>query len=146
MLTALALCLSAVPWIAWHADYYTLPHEARPFEPSHATLKPSGALGIVFGVLAAICLITNLAYLARRQARIPLRIGSLRAWMTSHIVTGLLALLMAVLHSAMDPQETVGGHALLGLAVLVMTGAIGRYFYAFVPRAANGREMAAVAS
>jgi hypothetical protein len=41
----------------------------------------------------------------------------------------------------MAPGDTVGGHALLGLVVLVATGAIGRYLYAFVPRAANGREL-----
>jgi hypothetical protein len=42
----------------------------------------------------------------------------------------------------MDPRDTVGGHALLALALLLVTGAIGRYFYAWVPRAANGRELA----
>jgi hypothetical protein len=35
----------------------------------------------------------------------------------------------------------VGGHALAGLGILVLTGAIGRYFYSYVPRAANGREL-----
>jgi hypothetical protein len=44
----------------------------------------------------------------------------------------------------MSPGHTVGGHALLGLCVLVTTGAIGRWFYSFVPRAANGRELALV--
>jgi hypothetical protein len=61
--------------------------------------------------------------------------------MTSHVVTGLLALVLATLHAAMAPRDTVGGHALLALLVLTVTGAIGRYFYAYVPRAANGREL-----
>jgi hypothetical protein len=61
--------------------------------------------------------------------------------MTSHVATGILAVLFAVLHGAMDPRDTVGGHALLALALLAVTGAVGRYFYAWVPRAANGREL-----
>ena len=62
--------------------------------------------------------------------------------MTVHVATGLLALVLAVVHSAMLPRHTVGGHALAGLVVLVLTGAVGRYLYSFVPRAANGRELA----
>ena len=61
--------------------------------------------------------------------------------MTSHVATGILAFLCATLHAAMNPRDTVGGHAFLALFVLLVTGAIGRYFYAWVPRAANGREL-----
>jgi hypothetical protein len=61
--------------------------------------------------------------------------------MTSHVVTGGLALACALVHAAMAPRDTPGGHAFWALAVLVTTGAIGRYFYACVPRAANGREL-----
>jgi hypothetical protein len=41
----------------------------------------------------------------------------------------------------MAPRDSVGGHAFWALAVLLVTGGIGRYFYAYVPRAANGREL-----
>ena len=34
--------------------------------------------------------------------------------------------------------------ALGAFAVLLVTGAVGRYFYAWIPRAANGRELAAI--
>jgi len=63
--------------------------------------------------------------------------------MTVHVVTGILALLLVVLHGAMAPRNTVGGWAFAALGVLVVTGAIGRYLYSFVPRAANGRELLA---
>ncbi|HUR27155.1 MAG TPA: hypothetical protein VM509_03145, partial [Planctomycetota bacterium] len=84
----------------------------------------------------------NLLYLARRANVRWLRSGSLRGWMNGHMVTGILALLLGMLHAAMSPRDTVGGHALWALALLLVTGAIGRYFYAWIPRAANGRELA----
>jgi hypothetical protein len=38
-------------------------------------------------------------------------------------------------------RDTLGHRALLALAVVVVTGTVGRYVYARVPRAANGREL-----
>ena len=58
-----------------------------------------------------------------------------------HVVTGVLALLFVFLHGSMAPHRSLGGHAYWGIVVLVLTGLIGRYFYSFLPRAANGREL-----
>jgi len=80
--------------------------------------------------------------LARRSGRFGFDFGSLARWMTSHVATGVLALVLALLHSAMAPRASVGGDALWALVVLFVSGAIGRYLYAWVPRAANGRELA----
>jgi cytochrome b561 len=98
-------------------------------------------IGLALGVATVALVALNLLYLVRRSPRFRLRFGSLRTWMTSHVATGILALLCALLHGAMAPRETTGGHALWSLAILVVTGAIGRYFYSYVPRAANGREL-----
>jgi hypothetical protein len=61
--------------------------------------------------------------------------------MSMHVGTGIGAFLLIVIHSAMSPRDTDGGRAFYGLAILAVTGAIGRYFYSFVPHAANGREL-----
>ena len=61
-------------------------------------------------------MLANLAYLLRRHARFPLRLGSLRAWMNVHVATGLLALVFASFHSAFVPRDTPGGRAVWGLA------------------------------
>ncbi|HZO08560.1 MAG TPA: NAD(P)-binding domain-containing protein, partial [Myxococcota bacterium] len=138
---ALGLSVATLSWALWHADYYLLPIEARPAVEKHALLRPGSGLGLVFGLVATLLVGANCLYLARRAGWRWLRAGSLRAWMTSHVATGILALLFATLHGAMDPRDTVGGHALLALGLLLVTGAVGRYFYAYVPRAANGREL-----
>ena len=137
---ALALTLAALAFAALHADYYGLPADARPTHASHDRLRPGRGLGLALGLAATALVALNLLYLARRapRSRLP---GSLRAWMTSHVATGVLAFLCATLHAAMAPRHTVGGQAWLALAVLLATGAVGRYFYAWVPRAANGREL-----
>ena len=128
----------------WHADYYLLPAEARPGHAKHVDLRPGMGFGLWAGITSVALIGANLAYLLRRASRprFPVyRLGSLQAWMTSHVATGILAFLCALLHSAMAPRDTNGGHALWALAFLLVTGAIGRYFYSWVPRAANGREL-----
>ncbi len=137
----LLLSLAALAWVTWHADYYGIPRSGRAAHGLHDLLRSSRGLGLALGVTAATLMIVNLLYLARRSPRIPLNFGSLETWMSSHVATGILALLCATLHSAMAPGDTTGGHALWGLCVIIITGSIGRYFYAFVPHAANGREL-----
>ncbi|NUP95002.1 MAG: NAD(P)-binding domain-containing protein [Planctomycetaceae bacterium] len=139
---AFVLSLLGLVFALWHADYYFLPTALRPEQLKHELLRPGRNLGLAFALGACALIVVNLLYLARRRLLRGFRWGSLRGWMSVHVGTGVLAFLCALLHAAMAPRDTVGGHALWGLAVLLVTGAIGRYFYAWVPRAANGRELA----
>jgi dihydropyrimidine dehydrogenase (NAD+) subunit PreT len=139
-----ACVLSAAALLAWwlYADYYAADPLIQAGHPSHDILRPARGYGLAAGIGAAGMMSINLAYLMRRSLRLPLNFGSLQAWMTVHVGSGLLALLLAFVHAGFQPGERAGGHALLGMFVLVLTGALGRYFYSFVPRAANGRELA----
>jgi len=137
-----ALSLAALAWAWLHADYYLLTKAERALHDKHALLRPGQNVGLALGITAAALIAVNLLYLLRRSGRLGFRFGSLRGWMTSHVATGILALLLAALHGAMAPGDTAAGHSLWALAILLVTGAIGRYFYAYVPRAANGRELA----
>jgi thioredoxin reductase/Pyruvate/2-oxoacid:ferredoxin oxidoreductase delta subunit len=135
------LSLAVLAFALWNADYYRLGPEARPEHPKHQLLRPGLNVGLAFGITGTVLIALNLLYLARRSGRGLLRVGSLRLWMTSHVATGLLALLVVTLHAALTPGDTAGGHAYGVMALLVVTGAIGRYLYAYVPRATNGREL-----
>ena len=141
LVAALALTLATLLFAVWNSDYYLLPEAQRPAHDKHELLHPSKGLALWMGVVTCALIVVNLAYLVRRASGSFLRLGSLKAWMTSHVVTGILALLFALLHAAMAPGDTPGGHAFWALVVLMVTGAIGRWFYAWVPRAANGREL-----
>ncbi|MCR9246725.1 MAG: NAD(P)-binding domain-containing protein [bacterium] len=137
--SSLVLTIATFAFALWHLDYYEKPAALRAADPTHALLRPDQSLGLWFGIVAVIALLANLAYLLRR--RLTVRFGSLTGWMSVHIVTGVAALLLAALHAALAPRSTPGGHAFWALAALVVTGAIGRWFYAWLPRAANGREL-----
>ncbi|MBI2932722.1 MAG: NAD(P)-binding domain-containing protein [Planctomycetes bacterium] len=140
---ATLLCVAAAwLWYALFKSYYALPEAQRVAHAMHDLLRASGPIGLAFGILATSVILTNLLYLPRRAflgSWIP---GSLRAWMTCHLATGIVAFLLVLFHAGMMPRGTVGGYAFYTLGVLAITGAIGRYFYTFVPRAANGQETA----
>jgi len=139
-----ALSLTILVFLfAWlRADYYTLPLWARPGSPHHAILRPSGPVGLSLGLLATGLMAFNLVYLLRRSrlgGRLP---GSLRSWMTAHMVTGVIALPTVLLHAGFAPRDSSGGHALIAMTVVVAAGGVGRYLYSFLPRKANGSVLA----
>lgn len=124
-----------------HAAYFDLPAALRPGSDLHDALRPQGRLCLWAGLVATALFLVNLTYLARRSRRLGwLFPGTLRTWMSMHIATGLGACLCAVLHSGFALRDSAGGHALLAMVIVVTTGMIGRWFYAFVPHAQNGRQ------
>ncbi len=129
-------------WGYWHASYYQADALARSLDPRHSILRSASGVGLIAGIAATLLMATNLLYLIRRNVRLPIHFGSLKNWMNVHLATGMLALLFAILHSNFHASNHIGGHALISMAILVFTGALGRYFYSFIPRAANGREQA----
>lgn len=138
---SLGFAILVLVWALVFRSYYSLPAFERPLAPEHSWLRPAGAAGLTAGIIAVLMIIANLAYLARRSLRFPWLPGTLASWMSMHVGTGIGASLLVIIHSAMSPQHSVGGHAFVALAVLVVTGTIGRYLYSFIPRAANGREL-----
>ncbi len=137
----LLLALAVFLWqLAFHG-YYQASDVARVHSELYSLLRPTGSVGLACGIAAVVLIITNLAYILRRYLPPRWIPGSLRGWMTLHIATGLLAFLLVHIHAGMRPRETVGGRAYIAMLVLLATGALGRYLYAWVPRAANGREL-----
>ena len=136
-----SVSLLALVWALFHMEYYGLPQAERPTHAKHTLLRPGEGVGLGLGIAASGLIVLNLLYLLRRSPRVPFQLGSLKLWMTSHVASGVLAFLCALLHAAMAPGNTIGGHAFWALGVLLVTGAVGRYFYAYVPREANGREL-----
>ena len=138
----LTLAGALTAFTLWHADYYGSTPAERHAHPLQPLLGPAGSVGLVAGLGAVALMACNLAYLLRRARSLGRWIpGSLRAWMNAHLATGLSSFVLVLLHSGLGPGDTVGGHAFWVFAVVVVTGTIGRYLYAFVPRATNGKVL-----
>ena len=141
-LTITLLCsIVLLVWGVWFGGYYAIDAVTRSASPMHRYLRPGGPVGLPAALVGCALFVWNLAYLIRRSSRLGRRIpGTLRAWMGWHVITGLLGAMCIVVHSGFTLRPTLGGHALLALAIVVATGIIGRYLYSLVPRAANGTE------
>jgi hypothetical protein len=137
---ALSLTLVALGWLGRHSSYYLASPEQRPLRAEHEFLRPGGPVGLTLGLAATAMILVNLAYLARRYLP-AVRWGTVKSWMLVHVLSGVLALLFALVHGAMSGQDALGERTLLVMALLVASGAVGRYVYAHVPRATNGREL-----
>ena len=130
---ALVLLMALLLWLRG-ADFYHLPLAERVDHSDYHVLSPSRPVGRVYGAVGLVLMLVNLSYLLRRRfAHLPL--GHMRLWLDSHVVTGLTATLFVAFHSAFQLRSPVAMVTALTLGVTVATGVIGRFFYAFVPRA-----------
>jgi hypothetical protein len=140
-LTAAGVVLTVALW-RHGRSYYTLPVADRIDHPEHARLRASGAVGHFYGIAGTVLILMNLLYLLRKQAKFLRGRGSLRAWMEMHVFAGLIGSALIVFHSAFQVRNQVASAASWSLAILVATGLLGRYMYAFLPRSLTGDEEA----
>jgi hypothetical protein len=61
--------------------------------------------------------------------------------MSFHAVTGIIGGAVIGLHAAFAPSSALGVLALVALATTVVSGVIGLYIYAKIPRSLEGREL-----
>lgn len=142
-LTALgAAACAGLAWRAWDGRaYYLLTAAERPLHAAHDHLRPSGTRGLPYGVAGYALIVLNLGYLIRRSFVKWEWMGTLRDWMSMHVFTGIVGCALILLHSAFAPRGSMGGLAFWSLFVVLVTGLVGRYIYAHVPRSVQGREL-----
>lgn len=142
MLGALYLAsLGAVVLAAWHGrDYYRLPLTARPHHPLHWELKPGGTLGHLYGAGGAALMLAMLSYSLRRRVGALRALGRLGHWLDFHIWCGVLGPLLIVLHSAFKVSGLIA-ISFWSMVAVALSGAVGRFLYAQIPRSAAGDEL-----
>jgi hypothetical protein len=121
-------------------SYYVLPVGERPLSDLHRQLRPSGPVGIGFGVLSTILFAAIYVYPLRKRWAWLRKIGTTRHWLDFHIVMGLAAPALVALHSAFKFGGLAGLAYWIMLAV-VASGLVGRYFYAQIPRSKKDAEL-----
>jgi hypothetical protein len=135
-LTIFVLAAIAV-LLTWRGHgFYGLSLADRPAHPDYAQLKPSGFIGHGYGIVGTALILLNLLYLARRRlvAYLPAWIGSMRVWLNAHAVTGLVGALLVVFHSAFQLRTPIATVTSASLLIVVLTGVIGFYVYALIPK------------
>jgi hypothetical protein len=136
------VCSALLAAVAWKGrTYYALPVPERPLHDAHYALRSSGLLGLPFGIVGYALIILNLGYLIRRSYVDWTWMGSFRAWMSFHVFTGIVGTLLVLLHSAFLARSPMGTIASFSLWIVTLTGIMGRFIYAHVPRSVQGQEL-----
>jgi hypothetical protein len=121
-------------------DYYMLDMAQRPYSTKHVLLRPSGGVGIKLGLLGLAMFFTIFLYPLRKHWPWLLRQGSTKHWLDFHILLGLSAPFVIAFHSSFKFQG-FAGMAFWIMTLVAMSGVIGRYLYAQIPRRVTAAEL-----
>ena len=135
----LAIALIAALTI-YGANYYVLSSADRPFSPKHALLRPSGIIGLKLGFIGLGMFLVIFLYPLRKCWPWLGRQGSARHWLDIHVLLGLAAPFVIAFHASFKFRGFAGIAFWIMLAVS-LSGVIGRYLYAQIPRSLNAAEI-----
>ena len=121
-------------------DYYILDSEHRPFSPKHAALRPSGVIGIKLGMLGVMMFLIIFLYPLRKRWPWLMRKGISKHWLDYHVVLGIAAPFVIAFHASFKFRGFAGLAFWLMFAVSV-SGVVGRYLYAQIPRTLTTAEL-----
>lgn len=121
-------------------DYYTLGATDRPLSAKHALLRPSGTIGINLGMFGVALFMAIYLYYFRKRWGWLRNLGVTKHWLDFHIVLGVTAPVIIAFHSAFKFRGIAGMAFWIMLAV-ALSGIVGRYLYAQIPRHLNAAEL-----
>jgi hypothetical protein len=134
---AVALVLALA---AYGFDYYLLSAAERPFSPKHHLLKPSGIIGIKLGIFGLGLFLLIFLYALRKRIGWLSRRGKARHWLDFHVIFGLTAPVIIAFHASFKFQG-IAGMAFWIMFAVALSGIVGRYIYAQIPRSLNSAEL-----
>ncbi len=120
--------------------YYKLDLAERVSSPYHPLLRPSGTIGIRLGILGTFLFIGLFLYPIRKRWAWLGTIGLTRHWLDFHVLLGVIAPIIVTFHASFKLRGLVGVAYWIMIAVAV-SGFIGRYLYAQIPRTLNTAEL-----
>jgi hypothetical protein len=121
-------------------DYYTLDAAHRPHSPKHRLLRPSGPVGLRLGLLGFVLFLGLYLYPIRKRWPWLGKKGQTKHWLDVHVFLGVAAPCVIAFHSSFK------FHGLAGVAFWIMmavalSGIVGRYLYAQIPRTLGAAEL-----
>jgi hypothetical protein len=137
--------LLLVGMLIYGFDYYWLSPAHRALSPKHAYLKPSGAIGLRLGMIGFFMFLLIYLYPLRKRWAWLGRQGSSRHWLDFHVLLGLAAPMVVAFHSSFK-FSGIAGVAYWIMIVVSLSGVVGRYIYAQIPRSLNFRARRSIAN
>jgi hypothetical protein len=137
---ALILSVLILGVLMYGQDYYRLDISQRVLSPKHVILKPSGSVGLKLGIGGTLLLFSLYLYPLRKKWRWLQKIGKTKNWLDAHVLIGVTAPLMITLHSSFK-SGGIAGLAYWMMIVAMVSGYIGRYLYAQIPRSMNATTL-----
>lgn len=125
---------------AYGFDYYTLSAAARPLSVKHPLLRPSGVIGIKLGMVGVALFLLIYLYYFRKHWGWFRSFGTTKHWLDFHIVLGITAPVVIAFHSAFKFRG-IAGMAFWIMIAVAISGFVGRYLYAQIPRRLNEAEL-----
>ena len=122
------------------ASYYVLPLDQRPYSDKHELLKPSGTIGLKLGILGTVLFFIIFLYALRKVIPWLGRWGTARHWMDFHVIAGLTAPIVIAYHASFKFQG-IAGFAFWIMVAVALSGVVGRYLYAQIPRSLTAAEL-----
>jgi hypothetical protein len=133
-------CAVTLAIAAYGFDYYTLSAAERPLSPKHFLLRPSGAIGINLGIFGVVLFLLIYFYYFRKQWGWLKNFGATKHWLDFHIILGVTAPIIIAFHSAFKFRG-IAGMAFGIMVAVALSGVVGRYLYAQIPRHLNSAEL-----
>ena len=122
------------------ASYYALGAADRPYSPKHELLRPSGPIGIKLGMFGVLLFFLIYLYPLRKKWGWLGRMGNSRHWLDFHVVLGTTAPIVIAFHSTFK-FGNIAGMAFWSMLAVTLSGFVGRYLYAQIPRNLNAAEL-----
>jgi hypothetical protein len=122
------------------AAYYTLALEERPLSPLHSQLRSSGTVGLRLGIISLVMFGVLFLYPLRKRVKWMSRIGATRRWLRLHVLFGIATPLVVTFHTAFR-WHGVAGLAYWTMIAVAISGFVGRYVYAKIPRSLNSVQL-----
>lgn len=109
-------------------------------------VSPDSRYGYIFAVVGTLLLaLVGIGYTLRKRWR-RLRLGLLHTALSWHMVGGVLALALILMHAAGNFHPRTGTYALISLIALVVSGIIGKQLDRIAPRLAAKSALKTVSS
>ena len=121
---------------AYGYSYYNTSLEDRPYSPLHAQLRPSGTIGLKLGILGVALFGVLFLHPIRKRWRWLGRIGLTKHWLDFHVVAGITAPVVITFHTSFK-MGGLAGLAYWIMVIVALSGFVGRYVYAKIPRSIN---------